>query len=526
MFARSVLLVAPEGADTTALADAIRGAGWSLETHAALADADAARFDVVVDVRLRAERGADPPPRELVDAYVPLDPTDDPRASLLSALVEAVARRRAAERALRVVADTDALTGLLTRTAFLAALEGAARDRDVALVVTDLARFHVVVRALGYRVGDVILQTTARRVRDVAGPDVTLGRLSADQLGLVVSAADATAAQGVVAQLERALGAPHVHEGRELYVATALGWVHHTRGEAAAERFVEEALQALSSAKQRGGTVAAEYRPSTMPPDRATILELDGGLRAAVARGEFFLVHQPKVTLADAGFVGFESLLRWRRADGRVTSPLEFIPALESTGLIEPVTRRSLGVAGQLAASLSARLGHTIRAAVNVSPTQLGTPDFVERVLSALDEAQVSPNHVELELTESALVKHEAIARQQLEALSRAGLRLALDDFGTGFSSLSYLQSLPFDVIKIDRAFVANLESNPRSRAVAAAIVDLARALSLDVVAEGVETAAQRDVLVDLGCIYAQGWLFSKPLPAESLERYVWGEAA
>jgi diguanylate cyclase (GGDEF)-like protein len=526
MFARSVLLVAPDGADTTALAEAIRGAGWSLETSSALAGVEAGRFDVVVDVRLRAARVADPPPSDLSDAYVELDPTDDPRTALLPAIVEAVARRRAAERALRVVAETDTLTGLLTRTAFLAALDGAARAHDVALIVTDLARFHVVVRALGYRVGDVILQTTARRVRDVAGPEVTLGRLSADQLGLVVSHTDAAAATKLVGQLERALAAPHVHQGRELYVATALGWVHHARGEAEAERFVEEALQALSSAKQRGGTTASEYRPSTMPPDRATILELDGGLRAAVARGDFFLVHQPKVTLADARFVGFESLLRWKRADGRIISPLEFIPALESTGLIDPVTRRSLGVAGQLAARLSGRLGHTVRAAVNVSPTQLGTPGFVERVLTALDEAHVSPNHVELELTESALVKQEVIARQQLEALSRAGLRLALDDFGTGFSSLSYLHSLPFDVIKIDRTFVANLENNPRSRAVAATIVDLARALSLDVVAEGVETPAQRDVLVDLGCIYAQGWLFSKPLPAESLERFAWGEAA
>jgi EAL domain-containing protein (putative c-di-GMP-specific phosphodiesterase class I) len=247
-------------------------------------------------------------------------------------------------------------------------------------------------------------------------------------------------------------------------------------------------------------------------------LSMESRLRKAVEAQQFVLHYQPKVTLASGAICGLEALLRWQDPAAGLVSPAAFIPALEQTGLIREVGRWALSQALADYRDWSARGSAVPRIAVNVSAIQLQQQDFVDTVVSAVQEAGDIPEALELEVTESLLMKDVQTSIRKLSILRGMGIRVAMDDFGTGYSSLSYIARLPIDAVKIDRSFVSGMVSSPQDKAIVTTILALAHSLGLEVVAEGVETAEQAQLLAALGCDKAQGYFYDRPLPAAGIE--------
>jgi EAL domain-containing protein (putative c-di-GMP-specific phosphodiesterase class I) len=245
--------------------------------------------------------------------------------------------------------------------------------------------------------------------------------------------------------------------------------------------------------------------------------ELEMTLRQALANGEFRLHYQPLVDLASDEVCAFEALIRWRRSDGRIVSPADFIPVAEETGLIVPIGEWVL----RTACSEAAKWPCEIKVAVNISPAQLLNRNIVPAVLAALDAADLPAQRLQLEITETVLLQNTFATLATLHQLRSVGVQIALDDFGTGYSSLSYLRSFPFDKIKIDRSFVKDLGTGTEPYAIVNAVAGLARGLQITSTAEGVETEEQLKILQGIGCTEIQGYLFSRPIPGEDVHQFL-----
>jgi EAL domain-containing protein (putative c-di-GMP-specific phosphodiesterase class I) len=325
-------------------------------------------------------------------------------------------------------------------------------------------------------------------------------------------------AENVARGLEasNAFGAPFGIEGHEIRVTAKTGIAVFPDDGGDADALLRNAEAALKRAKETGERYLF-YAPS-INARVAEQVELEHRLRKAVEAGELFPHFQPKIDLATGQIVGLEALMRWQGPDGKLVSPARFVPVLEQTGLILEAGQQILAAArAQYAAWLAQGLAAP-RIAVNVSAVQLRRRSFVQDVLQALGGGAADGGGVDLEVTESLLMTEVDESIRKLRELREMGLRMALDDFGTGYSSLSYLSKLPLDTLKIDRSFVHGMTENADYTSIISAIISLAQALRLKVVAEGVETEQQAQLLRLLRCEQAQGFLFSKPLPAEAIE--------
>ncbi|WP_222195140.1 putative bifunctional diguanylate cyclase/phosphodiesterase [Modestobacter italicus] len=421
---------------------------------------------------------------------------------------EAAAHRRLEEQ-LREQADHDPLTGLATLTAFLAALQRLERSGgdpdDVAVLLLDIDRFTAVNDTLGHDVGSDLLVAVADRVREVLPPDAVAARTGGDVFALLLPGAPADAATQVLAALRR----PFPVGDLALEVDLSAGLAHGLRLGSA--ELVRRADVARSTAK-RQATGVAVYSPEvdTFDPGQ---LALHGDLRRAVREGDLEVHHQPKVRLADGRVTGVEALVRWPHPHLGLLMPDRFIVLAEQTGLIAPLTdlvlRRALADARGWREQ-----GRRLTVAVNVSARLLHDLDLPDRVAAALHEERVAPDDLELEVTETAAMDDPERAMTVLGRLRLLGVRLSVDDFGTGHASLAHLSRLPVDTLKVDRSFVAGLETEPAARAIVRSTVDLGHALGLSVVAEGVETAEQWHQLAAWGCDLAQGWWLARPVPA------------
>jgi len=275
---------------------------------------------------------------------------------------------------------------------------------------------------------------------------------------------------------------------------------------------LEKAECAMHSSKSSGGSSFSVY----VPEARRAQLELMAELQDALEYGRLGFDYQPQFRLSDGKLVGFEALLRWRRGDGQVISPGEFLPVLEETGLIHEVGTRSIGWALSRIGALRAHEGHEdVRVAVNLAACQFENPDLVRHVEAALSAYGLPSSALELEITEGLLMQDTDRTRNTLIALKDLGVRIAIDDFGTGYSSLAYLRRFSVDVLKVDRSFVSELCESEEASAIADAIIGLGRRLGLEIVAEGIETPGQRDRLIEFGCEIGQGYLLGRPGPME-----------
>ena len=426
----------------------------------------------------------------------------------------------AKQEKLNYLAFYDPLTGLPNRTLFMERLTQAlAAERrgngSIALVLIDLERFKAINDTLGQAVGDRMLQEAGRRLQEAAGDIHRVARLGGNLYALMFP--DIAGAEEVARRLEQksanAFGAPYRIDRHEIRIAAKAGIAVSPEDGADADALFRNAEAALKRAKETGERYLF-YAPQINARVSEQV-ELENRLRKAVENRELFLHYQPKVDLATRRIVGLEALMRWRGPDGLLVSPARFVPILEDTGLILEAGRLALEIAAGLYRSWKAQGLEAPRIAVNISALQIRHRSFVDDVHSVIDGMD---SGIDLEITESLLMQDVEASIRKLKAVREAGLHIALDDFGTGHSSLAYLSRLPIDTVKIDRSFVHGMVEKVEDTSIVTAIISLAQALRLNVVAEGVETEEQAQLLRLLRCDQMQGYLFSPPVDKDKVE--------
>ena len=437
------------------------------------------------------------------------------------ATYEDVSEQRRAEEHIRFAAHHDALTKLPNRVLFRLRLDEMIgslnrRQMGLALLYLDLDRFKHVNDTLGHPVGDALLEAAGRRLlRCVRSCDV-VARLGGDEFAVAYMAADVPeAAEQLGGRIIGSLSEPYHLAGHTVTVGTSIGISVATDCHADADTLLKNADMALYQAKAKGRGVLSLFEPD-MERQLLVRLALEEDLAHALERDELELLYQPLWDLSSDRIAGFEALLRWNHAWRGLISPAQFIPIAEESGLI-----RSIGawVVNKACADAMQFPAHT-KVAVNLSAAQFDSGDIVGVVTAALQSAGLPASRLELEITETTLLKNNDNNRSLLFQLHALGVRIALDDFGTGYSSLSYLRSFPFDKIKIDQSFVREMVTRPDCAAIVGSIVDLANKLNIVTTAEGIETADQLHHVRAAGCGEAQGYLFSVPRPLREIIEY------
>jgi len=500
-----------------------------------LADSPAAEEEIT-DLRRRVAlgqrvRGVETVRRHkdgsLVDVSLAISPVYDDDGSLsgFSMIARDDSGRKEAERALIHQGLHDALTGLPNRVVLQDRLHQAltrARSHhlQVAVLFLDMDDFKLVNDGLGHLTGDDVLVQVAHRLRQVIRPEDTVARFGGDEFVIICEVNTAEGAIEVGHRLLGALEAPFTLSGQDvgegMRMDASIGLVIAAE-DPTPEALLQDADTAMYRAKARGGG-CVELFDVTMRESAQSRLATSTALRGALERSELRVFYQPVVSLRNPQVVGVEALVRWQHPERGLVTPEEFIPLAEDTGLIVPIglwaLQQALRDRAQWQAALP--LNKPLRLAVNLSARQLYDPNLLDDVAAALAAVGADPGSLILEITETVVMR-DLDSRLALNSLRALGISLHIDDFGTGYSSLAYLRDLPVDAVKIDRAFIDRLGSVAADESVVAAVIAMAAALSLDVVAEGVETELQLRVLGDLGCQVAQGFLFARPMPYDDL---------
>ncbi len=427
----------------------------------------------------------------------------------------------AAQTRIEELSLTDALTGLpnrrllaehMARTSKRSRSEGG----SFALLVIDLDRFRQINDSLGHETGDRVLIDVAQRIKSCMRADDLLARTGGDQFALLIDGADTQLAERSARRVLDAVAAPCNLDGSQFTLTCSIGGALCPDNGHTADELVRHAEAAVLAVKQ-GGRANYRVHKGRSGGDRRADIQLDHAMRQALASGRFRLHYQPQVELCSGRVVGAEALIRWRDPALGEVSPTRFIPVAEDSGFIVALGDWVLTQAVRQGALWQQR-GMATPIAINVSALQFQQPQFVDRVAEVLAAARLPAQCLELELTESILVRDADEALQRLRALARIGVRLSIDDFGTGYSSLAYLKRFPIGKLKIDRSFVQGLPGDDSDGAIVVAILQMASALGMKVIAEGVETEGQRRFLLDSGCHEFQGFLYAPALDTLSFE--------
>jgi diguanylate cyclase (GGDEF)-like protein len=444
---------------------------------------------------------------------------------MVLALENKAREQREAEAHIQQLAYFDPLTGLPNRLLLgdrcQHALSVAQRAKQtVALVFLDLDHFKNINDSLGHRVGDEVLVKLANRLKAAVREQDTVSRLGGDEFILLLPDTDAAGAARVADKLLQAALKPMLIEANELTVTPSIGIALYPKDGADLDALSRCADAAMYQAKGDGRNSYRFFTPDIQAhSDRA--LQLDNALRRALERQQLSLHFQPQISLATGDILGAEALLRWMHPELGPISPAEFIPIAERNGLILPIGEWVIHTAVQQLADWIAHGMAPITMAVNLSAVQFrhaDLPAFISRILT---DATLPAHLLELELTEGVAMTHPQVAIAVMDDLHQRGVRLSIDDFGTGYSSLSYLKRFQVYKLKIDQSFVRDITEDPDDKAIVGAIISMASSLGLKTIAEGVETEDQLHFLRDRGCDEAQGYYFSRPLPAQAFEDYV-----
>ena len=420
------------------------------------------------------------------------------------------------------LAITDGLTGLYNKQTFQEFLskecaQSERNRRKVTLSILDLDDFKVVNDSLGHTAGDVLLQELALRLQATVRKGDTVARLGGDEFTIVLESIDSPARVPEIAQkVLDAIARPFMLDERAVFLGASIGVSLYPQDGHDVTALMKYADVAMYKAKKDGGNRYQTYLADmTVAANQRLALETD--IRHGLAHEEFTLHYQPQVRVSDRQIVGMEALVRWNHPQHGLLSPDVFIPIAEDAGLIEALGKWVMQTACRQARHWETATGKRLPVAVNLSGAQINDR-LVQTVRDILDESGLEASCLELEITESSIMCDTAVGIDHLHKLRRLGVRLAIDDFGTGYSSMSYLKQLPVDALKIDRSFVRDVPHDHNDMEIIKAILALGHALGMTVIAEGVETGEQRDFLSDYDCDVIQGFLFSKPLPADELE--------
>jgi diguanylate cyclase (GGDEF)-like protein/PAS domain S-box-containing protein len=435
-----------------------------------------------------------------------------------------VTERMQTQERLQYMAQHDALTDLPNRALLLDRLKQSLararwRQRLVAVLFVDMDRFKTINDTLGHEVGDQVLQQLAERFQQSVREGDTVARFGGDEFVVLLDDVASDKDVGHIAQkVLEALEPPFEVAGQRLYITASIGVTIFPNDGEDSSTLLRNADIAMYRAKELGKNTWQMYS-ADMSARAFERMTLESSLRHALERNEFRLHYQPQVDVETGAIIGVEALLRWQHPDFGLVLPNDFIPLLEETGLIVATGEWVLSTACAQLGAWRAAGWNDLRLAVNLSPRQFHAQNLRQIVERAINSLGGEPGSLEFEITEGILLQHAGATLSTLEAMRALGVRLAIDDFGTGYSSLSYLRRFPIDTLKIDRTFVHDVPGDPDDSAITAAIIVLAKTLKLNTVAEGVETAAQRDFLRAQGCRYMQGSLFSRPLVVEDLTR-------
>jgi len=432
-----------------------------------------------------------------------------------------ISERKRAEERLEQLAHYDLLTGLPNRFLFNEKLKSAlfhARryKHYVALLFIDLDRFKTVNDTLGHAIGDRLLRLAGERLVDCLRRDDIVSRWGGDEFTVLLDNIHMVEhVARIAAKITQSISCPFIIEGQEIRVTPSIGISVYPNDGIEIEELMNHADTAMYLAKERGNTF--QFYTSEIGESSSKLVGLEVRLRKALDQSEFQLYYQPKVSLETGALEGLEALLRWKQPENGWIPPSEFIPLAEKTGLIRPIGEWVLRTVCRHSKVWKKQGFPPIRVAINLSMSQFQQENWVQTVYRILQEEEVSPKTIELELTESTIMHDPEGIISMLKELKSVGIHLSIDDFGTGYSSLSYLKRLPIDVLKIDQSFVNDLSENPDDATIIKAIITLAHSLELKVVAEGVEREEQLRFLEGEGCDMAQGYFFSRPLAAEQV---------
>jgi diguanylate cyclase (GGDEF)-like protein/PAS domain S-box-containing protein len=437
-----------------------------------------------------------------------------------------VTERKRAEEQIRSLAYHDTLTGLPNRLLFadrlaMAVAQAHRQAQKLGVLFLDLDRFKVINDSLGHTLGDRLLQAVAERIEGSVREGDTVARLGGDEFTLLLPGiAQAEDAAKVAEKILESLKQPLPVDGRELFVTGSVGISVYPDDGTDPETLVKNADAAMYRAKDQGRDTYQLYT-AAMNASAVERLALENSLRKALGQNELVLYYQPLIDLPTGRTYGVEALLRWNRPGKGLVLPDDFIPLAEVTGLILPIGLWVWRTACEQVRRWQQSGRPDLRLAVNLSARQFQQPDVAAQVTRALQETGFSPDRLDLEITESYAMQNADAAIQTLRELKSVGVGLSIDDFGVGHSSLSYLKRLPIDTLKVDRSFIRDVTNDADAAAIVTAVIAMARTLKLQVIAEGVETEEQRAFLAAQGCDRAQGWLFSRAMPAEECKKHL-----
>ena len=447
---------------------------------------------------------------------------DSDRISHYVATFADITERKTAERELRRLSNTDTLTGLPNRSYFQVSHANLVRKRiQHALLLFDLDDFKKINDSLGHDIGDQLLMQVAERVAEVGRPQDTFFRLGGDEFVLIVEdTSDISVITDVATRILACVGESFTIDAHDIVVGSSIGIVVYPNDGTSSQELLQNADTAMYHAKNRGGHNYQFFNDS-MNKNAVRRLQVENQLRVALRSNQIQVMYQPKVSLRSYDFVGLEALVRLNIPGVGVISPSEFIPLAEETGLIiemgEQVLRQTCRDMREWIKTDQVQG----RVAVNLSAKQFVQPNLTQRIMTILEEESLPPKYLELEITEGVVMEDPERAIEIMTELTNCGIHLALDDFGTGYSSLAYLKRFPIQTLKIDKAFVDDINGADRDRNMVASIVAMAHNMGLDVVAEGVVNTAQAATLSRLSCEFAQGYLFAEPLTSDAFLAHI-----
>jgi diguanylate cyclase (GGDEF)-like protein len=463
--------------------------------------------------------------KSILFSLAPIPGTNKSVASIVD-----ISDLKEAEKQIYHQAFHDTLTNLPNRALFMEHLSMAmkrARRRDdynFAVLSMDIDRFKLINDSLGHNLGDKLLVAFANKLKKSLRNVDTLARFGGDEFAVLLEDVEnKDFAVNVTERILQTLREPFILDGNEIFTSTSCGIVLNTRGYKQPEYIIRDADTAMYHAKEKGKARFTVFDPRLH--EKATkLLQIETDLRKAIDNNEFELYYQPIILLDNVSIIGFEALIRWHHPEHGLMLPESFIPVAEETGLIVPIGRWVLKQACYDMVKWQKKIeDHTLLfMSVNISSKQFLRPIIIKEIQEILAESGLPPAQLKLEITETALMEDRDEAVRIIKRLKESGIQIVIDDFGTGYSSMSYLQNLPIDTLKIDRSFVSKINEMPdENKNIVETIITLAHKLNLNVVAEGVETAAQHSALSTMKCQLAQGYLFSKPLKKKKMDTLI-----